>query len=312
MLEAKQLTGSVDAKQAVVDFLTGYSIETTPAGATKIADFRDHLPVGATVYVTHLPGTELIDAIPVAKRLREEGFKPVPHLAARSIIDAAYLDEAMWRFSDEAEVDEVLIIGGGVDNPVGDFSDSMQIMESGILDKYGIKRIGVAGHPEGSPDISDPGIAQALAWKNDFNQRSDAELEIVTQFCFKAEPVISWDRAIRAAGNQLPIRIGIPGIATLRALLSYAKMCGIGASASFLKRQSKNVVRLLKPSAPDQLILDLATYRASDPDCGVKSCHMYPLGGFKRTTAWTNAIANGRITLKSGGRGFDVEVDLSW
>ncbi len=312
MLEATKPNAEVDPRQAVINFLSGYSIETTPAGSTKIADFRDYMPAGATIYITHLPGTELSDSVAVARRLRNEGFNPVPHIAARSIPDAGYLDENVWRLVDEAEVEDVLIIGGGLDNPVGTFSDSMQIMESGILDKYGIKRIGVAGHPEGSPDISDAEIARAVKWKNEFHQRSDANLEIVTQFCFKAEPVIAWDRALRAAGNELPIRIGIPGIATLRTLLNYAKMCGVGNSVNFLKRQSKNVVRLLKPTAPDQLILDLATYKASDPNCGLIGCHVYPLGGTKRTTAWTNAIIDGRIIMKPAGRGFDVDVALDW
>ena len=52
----------------------------------------------------------------------------------------------------EAGVDEVLIIGGGVDQPVGAFDNSLQVLETGLLQKHGIRRVGVAGHPEGSPD----------------------------------------------------------------------------------------------------------------------------------------------------------------
>ena len=73
----------------------------------------------------------------------------------------------------------------------------------------------MAGHPEGSPDITDELIKDALAWKNGFAERTGAELDIVTQFAFEAEPIIAWDRRINAEGNRLPIRFGLPGLATI-------------------------------------------------------------------------------------------------
>ena len=47
-------------------------------------------------------------------------------------------------------VKQALVIGGSRD-PIGKFDSSYQILETGFFD--GIK-IGIAGHPEGSPDIS--------------------------------------------------------------------------------------------------------------------------------------------------------------
>ena len=55
-------------------------------------------------------------------------------------------------------------------------NSSMQVMETGLLDRHGIRRIGVAGHPEGSPDIPDRAVAAAIAWKNAFAERTDADL----------------------------------------------------------------------------------------------------------------------------------------
>ena len=43
-------------------------------------------------------------------------------------------------------------------------------------------------------------IRAALAWKNAYAQRTGAELYLVTQFCFEAEPIIRWDQAIQAEG----------------------------------------------------------------------------------------------------------------
>jgi len=143
----------------------GWSIEVTPAGATKIDSFAACLAPGTTVNVTFLPGSDPLEMVAVTKRLHNEGMKAVPHLAARSLRDADQLDTLLAAYRAEAGVDEVLVIGGGVDKPVGAFDNSMQILETGLLQKHGIMTAGVAGHPEGSPDISEAEIADALAAK---------------------------------------------------------------------------------------------------------------------------------------------------
>jgi methylenetetrahydrofolate reductase (NADPH) len=291
-------------------FLGDFTAETTPFSAAKIENFAEVLRPGTTVYVTFLPGTDFADTISVAKRLKAEGMRPVPHIAARSVPNKAFLEDNLSKLKDQADIDEVLIIGGAVDRPVGEFADSMQIMETGLLDKFAIRKVGVAGHPEGSPDISDAEIARALKWKNDFAERSGAELYIVTQFCFESEPIIAWDKAIQAEGNRIPIRIGVPGLATIKTLLNYAKACGVGQSMNFLKRQARNVTKLMTVSTPDQQITDLARYRAADPACGVIGVHMYPLGGLKKTAKWTYAVTDGHFDMNGKGNGFSVTVDL--
>ena len=297
-------------REDIVNFLADFTAETTPFSAAKVEDFREVLRPGTTVFITFLPGSNFEDTIAVAARLRKEGFNPVPHLAARSIPSAAFLDENLRRLRNEADINEVLTIAGAVEEPVGEFSDSMQVLNTGLIDKHDIKKIGVAGHPEGSPDMSDDAIAAALNWKNDFADRSDAELYIVTQFCFEVEPIIAWDKAMKAAGNTLQIRIGLPGIATIKTLLNYSKACGIGNSINFLKKQARNVAKLMTASAPDKLISDLVKYKRSDPECGVMGCHMYPLGGIKKTAKWTYAVIDGEFAMNPDGEGFSVNKEI--
>ena len=298
------------SKQQIINFLDGFTAETTPGSAAKIPDYRAHLRPGTTVFITFLPGSDFNDTVAVAKRLRDEGMVPVPHFAARSIPNRDFLAENLKRCVDEAGVEHVLTIGGAVDRPVGDFDSSMQLLETGLFDKHGIKSIGVAGHPEGSPDIPEKAVGEALAWKNSFAQRSDADLYVITQFCFEAAPIIAWDKAIQSAGNQLPVRIGIPGLATIKTLLAHAQACGIGPSMKFLRKQALNVAKLMTVSAPDKLVTDLARYQAEDPKCGIKGVHMYPLGGLRKSAAWTYGAVDGNFTMKRGDKGFDVHVDL--
>ncbi len=296
-------------KNNIQKFLNGFTAETTPGSAAKIADFREHLKPDTVVYITFLPGSDFSDTISVARRLRNEGFIPVPHFAARSIPNEKHFDDYLQKIVGEAGIDWVLCIAGAVDKPVGQYTSSMELLDSGLFDKHGIKRIGLAGHPEGSPDMTDESIMAAVKWKNRFSERSDAEMYLVTQFAFEAEPVIAWDRMLQAEGNQLPIHIGIPGLATLKTLLMHARACGIGNSIQFLIKQTRNVSRLMKVNTPDKLVVDLANYQANDPESGITGVHVYPLGGLRRSAKWSYAVANGDFTLDNKG-GFRVNVDL--
>lgn len=303
-------TASAEVESAmqreVRQFMSDFSLETTPGSAAKIERFRDLVRVGTPVYITFLPGSNFDDTVAVAKRLRGEGLEPIPHFAARSIPDRAFLNEGLARVCGEAGVTRALVIGGAVPQPVGEYSDSMQLLATGLFDQHGIRTIGLAGHPEGSPDINDEGIRAALRWKNQFAERTGASLYLVTQFCFEAAPIIAWDRRLQAEGNRLPIVIGVPGLATIKTLMAHAKACGIGPSMSFIAKQAMNVAKLLTVSAPDKLVTELAAYQARDAKCGIRGVHMYPLGGLKKTADWSYAVVDGRFEPNRGRTGFEV------
>ena len=290
-------------KQQIVDFMSDFTIETTPGSAAKIPDYREHLRPGCAIAVTFLPGSDYRDTISTAKRLRDEGFEPVPHIVGRSVPSEQDLVTFLDAVTSEAGVDHVVALAGAVDKPLGPYDSSMALMETGLLDKYNIKKIGVAGHPEGNPDISDNMLKQALDFKNNFANNSDADLYIVTQFVFEADPIIQWDKAIQASGNTLPVHIGVPGLASLKALIGHARACGVGASMKFLTKQARNIAKLLTVQSPDKLIIDLAKYKAEDPACGIKKVHMYPLGGMRRSAAYSYALADGAFDINAKGTG---------
>ena len=282
-----------------------WSIEVTPNGAAKIESFGDCLAPGTSVNVTFLPGSDPRDTIAVAERLHNAGMRPVPHLAARSLRNTDQLEELLLAYTSRCGVEEVLCIGGGVDDPVGDFTATMEVLETGLIQKHGIRQIGVAGHPEGSPDISEDAVAEALVAKNELAARDGLDLYIETQFCFEANIVLDWERQVRAAGNRLPIRIGIPGPATIKTLFRFAQISGIGPSMRFVAKQAKNVAKLMTVQSPHLLIAGLAEGMALDKDCLIRHFHYYPFGGFARTAAYAGAIAEGRVELLPKG-GFDV------
>lgn len=295
-----------DRPRELSALLDDFSVETTPGAAAKLASHADHLRAGTRVYIAHVAGGDYGSVVEVARRLRAEGMTPVPHIPARSIASRDELDLWLARLSGEAGVEDVLAIAGGLSRPFGPFADSMAVLETGLLDRHGIRRIGLAGHPEGTRDIAEPALREALARKNAFRDRTDADLWLVTQFCFNAEAIIAWDKRIRAQGNRLPVHIGIAGLASLKTLVRYARLCGVGPSMRALTRNASNVARLATEAAPDGVLAALARYKATDPDCGIERAHFFPFGGIPRTAAWAYAAAAGRTVFRPDGQGFQV------
>jgi methylenetetrahydrofolate reductase (NADPH) len=278
---------------AMEAFLQGYSIEVMPRTAEKIEDFRTLLPRGTRVYIAHIDGTPIEDMVATAKRLNAEGFPVMPHFPARIIPDRATLADWIARYQGEADVKQALLLGGGVNTPAGEFDSSMQLMETGFFD--GFDRLHVAGHPEGNRDIDKDGgdaiVLQALKWKQDFANRSDAKMAIATQFCFEAEPVIAWVDRLAAEGISLPIHIGVAGPAKLQTLIKFAIACGVGPSLRVLQKRAMDVTKLLLPYEPTDVVAALAAHKAKNPGFGIESVHFFPLGGIKTNATW--ATENG-------------------
>jgi len=305
------MSGHITEKDIIVDFMKSCTVEVTPGGADKIDSFPTLLREDTTVYVTFLPGSDFADTVRIVKRLRAEGMNPVPHFAARSIPNKVFLQENLKMLQGEVGVEEALLIGGAVDKPVGDFASSMDVMQTGLFEEFGIKRLGLAGHPEGTPDFPASEVSKAIRDKNAYAKQTDMSLYIATQFCFEAQPIIDWDKRIREEdGNELPIHIGIPGLATIKTLIRHAQACGVGNSIRVLTKQAANITKLLSVRMPDKLVRDLAVHLAKNPDCGIKQTHLYPLGGLRKSASWMYAVQDGNFELDEKKGGFKITVDL--
>ena len=291
LLNFKRKTEEVVTSSPEVEaFLQGYSIEVMPRTAAKVEDFRALLPEGTRVYIAHIEGTPIEEMVATAKRLAADGYPVMPHFPARIIKDKATLENWIAMYQGEAGVNQALMLAGGVAEPHGDFSDSMQLLETGLFDKAGFKRLHIAGHPEGNKDIDPKGgtanVDAALQWKQDFSKRTDAEMAIATQFAFDAKPIIAWADAVKAAGVDIPIHIGIAGPAKLQTLIKFAIACGVGPSLKVLQKRAMDVSKLLLPYEPNDVIAELAAHKAANPDFNIDKVHFFPLGGIKTNATW--------------------------
>ncbi|WP_146345667.1 methylenetetrahydrofolate reductase [Falsiphaeobacter marinintestinus] len=291
----KDTARDIPVNGQVEAFLQGYSIEVMPRTAAKVEDFRALLPEGTRVYIAHIEGTPIDEMVSTAKRLAEDGYPVMPHFPARIIKDQATLADWIARYQGEAGVDQALLLAGGVNEPHGAFDSSMQLLETGLFDKAGFKRLHVAGHPEGNRDIDPDGsmtnVDDALRWKQKFSETTDAEMALATQFAFDAKPIIAWADGLKAAGIDLPIHIGIAGPAKLQTLIKFAIACGVGPSLKVLQKRAMDVSKLLLPYEPTDVLTELAAHKAANPDFNITNVHFFPLGGIKTNANW--AIENG-------------------
>ncbi|HPQ96067.1 MAG: methylenetetrahydrofolate reductase [Thiothrix sp.] len=290
-----------DPTQAIIGLMNPFSIEITPRGAAKIPDFREHLKPGTRVYVTALPGSDFNETLSTCKRLSDEGMQPVPHFTARSIPDQQTLRDYLDRATSEAGVTAVLALGGADREAAGEFEDSAALLETGLFDRFGIKSIGIAGHPEGSPDIERLFLREYGQRKIRYAELTGADMYMITQFVFEAQPIIDWIERVREEGNQLPLVVGIPGPASLKSLIGHAANCGVGPSITFLTKQAKQVHKLLLLQTPDKLVRDLAQYASTQPQANISGIHLFTLGAFPVTAQWAADVAAGRFELTENG-----------
>jgi methylenetetrahydrofolate reductase (NADPH) len=278
--EAAPTTGGLEP------FLKGYSIEVMPRTAEKVEDFRAILPKGTRVYIANIE-SPIEEMVATAKRIVDEGFDVMPHFPARIIKDKATLLDWVARYKDVG-VRQGLILAGNPAAQVGDFSSSMELLESGAF--TGFERLHVAGHPEGNKDIdpdgSDRMVMEAARWKSAFMERTDAQMAMTTQFCFEAQPVIDWVNRLQAEGIKLPVHIGIAGPAKLQTLIKFAIACGVGPSLRVLQKRAMDVTKLLLPYEPNEILEALAAHKAANPGFGIEQVHFFPLGGIKTNAQW--------------------------
>jgi methylenetetrahydrofolate reductase (NADPH) len=283
----------------VTALMAGFSIEATRPSAADIAAVGV-LARGTRVYLSAVPNRPADESLAAAVQIRAAGLEPVPHVAVRNFASAEALDTFLARLNGEAGVETVLVIAGDRAER-GPFRGALDVIDNGVLRRRGIRRIGIAGYPQGHPRIGNDALNRALADKIAAADATGLAVEIVTQFCFDAGAILDFVARVRGFGFEHAVRVGLAGPTSLTALMRYAGRCGVRASAQGLARRSGLMRQMFALTTPDDLIRTLADAAPADivP-------HFFSFGGIPATARWASAVADGRITLDAAG-GFRVE-----
>ncbi len=279
------MAGKEPAAKPVCALLDHYSIEMTAKDVPYLEEAADVIPKGTKIPVTFLPGETFEMRIAAARRVRELGFLPIPHISARRLHSQEELESFLGGLQREVGTDHAFIVAGDPPQPLGPYEDALSIIRTGLLAKYGIRRVGISGYPEGHPDIGNEKLWQAKREKQAAILERGHDFAVVTQFSFDAEPVLVWLEQVRKAGIQALVRVGVPGPASVKRLLAFASRCGVGASTKVMKKYGMSLTRLLTTAGPDKLIEELAA--GLDPvRHGEVLLHFYPFGGLRTTAEW--------------------------
>ena len=292
-MNAPLASPSLPPAEATASFLGLSSIEITPKQIEKLALLKEKLQPGSRVFIALIDAGDLAGQIEAVRQLKASGFDPVPHVPARFVKDEADLRARIKALAEEG-ASSMLVLGGGAPEPIGQYDAAIQLLQTGVFQANGVTRIGLAGHPEGNPDITkihgEAVLVKALKEKQAYLKAHGLEGFIATQFMFEAEPVAQWARMLRAEGIDLPIFVGVPGPATIKTLVKYAAMCGVGNSARFIRKQALNITKLLTVNTPDEFVAGLAQLHYARPELGIAGPHLYPFGGFDKLFDWLAAV----------------------
>lgn len=265
------------------------SIEISPHDDPLRERLNEFLPPQTTVFVNHAGSVTHHDIVAACVKLRQAGFSPVPHVAARRLASFTQARDFMQRSAGEVGVTDVLLISGDPARAIGPFGDSLDLLATGLVESHGIARIAFAGYPEGHPRIDRHNLDTALHAKIAMARQRGLDVSLVTQFGFEAEPIARWIASLREDGILCPIRVGVAGPATIATLAKFAVRCGIGASLRALGRSQTAFARILTEATPDALI-DAFVAR-EDHSAPIAGLHVFAFGGVRHTAAWLHARA---------------------
>lgn len=264
--------------------LEDFSLEMTGKDVPGLMEAVPLLPKGTRMNVTFLGNEDLEMRLTASKAVLDAGLVPVPHISARRIKSQEMLEEFLSALQAQGTSQNVFSVGGDPHTPEGPYSDSLEVIQTGLLQKYGVEHVSIAGYPEGHPDIKDAELWRVLEGKYATLQEQGLPGTILTQFGFDVDPIVRWIEEVRRRGIQLPIRVGVPGPAGIKRLLTYASRFGVSTSAGIAKKYGFSLTNLLGTAGPDKLISALDA--AMTPEHGDVKLHFYTFGGMKATAEW--------------------------
>ena len=272
----------------IAELLVAGSLELSPRELHRAADVAALLPTGSCIYLPSLPGLPLARTLEAIAAVRAVGLDPVPHVSARRILN----DEEFRSFLKQAVathgVHRVLLLGGDEPKPKGPFTDSLQILESGLLRDSGVKEIGVAGYPEGHPRISN--LSEPFEKKRRLAREQGLGLYVVTQFSFAPNRVVEYCAGLARSAPEVSIYVGIAGPTDPVALARYAQRCGVSASLRALRNLGSGIARLVTHFDPREHLISLARYTEQRQPSNVAGAHIYSFGGAVKTASWMREL----------------------
>lgn len=284
-----------------------FSIEVSASEVAAFVARPERAEAGMEVFVPWPVGESGDTIADACTLLGDAGFTPVPHLPARAFARRAALDALLDRLATVAGVEKVMLVGGDHEAPLGPFASALDVLATGLLTKYGVREVALAGYPDGHRTIAAPVLRTALADKIATARSMGLAPSLVGQFAFEPATVVAWCAHMEAAHADVPIAIGLPGPTRLATLTRYATRCGIEGTLRALQVYRASAAGMLAPVTPDRQLVAAAAHALARPAGRAPlRTHVFGFGSALHALAWMAAVHEGRFALDADGAGFTV------
>ena len=284
------MTTSEATGPALEKLIAKYSVEVTAKDKKGIDAAQQMCTPGTEVFVANLPNDSMDRLVAACTTLGKAGLTPVPHMVARNTASREELDDTLARLVGEAGITRALILGGDRDDPVGPFDASIQLIQTGLFEKHGLKTVAIGIHPETHPRVPDAIMHAAQPVKVREAESRGLEVYLVSQFGFEAQPYIDMARRLRGEGLTNPIRVGVAGPTSTAKLIKFALMCGVGASLRALREKESLAGNMLSGETPEALLRTLAAAQAAEPSLGFDSVHFFTFGALDKSVEFVRGL----------------------
>ncbi len=209
------------------------------------------------IFVTWLPTVGKEAVLAKCAELHAKGMKPVPHIAAFKVKDAA--DARAIADAVRPLTRKVFLIRGNT-HQEGAFSTVEELVATGAFAGF---EIGVGGFPEGnSPLTFEQGI-EILRCKTAYASF------VVTQWSLNEEAIARFLDA-----SPLPVHLGVPNRCSMKQLVRFASVCGIENSVRGMLSNPKNIARFMLGFDPGYIV------KAFQGHPRLAKFHVYAFGNF--------------------------------
>jgi methylenetetrahydrofolate reductase (NADPH) len=276
---------STSISATITDLVVNGNLEYSFSQPRQIREAAELLPRSIAIYVPNLPGKSYTNLLSKLTELKQAGFDPVPHIAARRVPSRQQLKDFLQQANSELGTHRVMLIGGDTENASGPYNDAIELLEDGILADQGINEAGLAGYPEGHPRVKEQLMNEALTHKLKLAAQQGISAEIFTQFCFNPGRIIEYSTRMAKLAPGTPIYVGMAGPTQTKSLLRFAKQCGVSTSLRGLIAMGFNAARLFSNADPSNQLIKLAGYCARH-ETNIIGVHIFSFGGFLTSAKW--------------------------
>ena len=121
----------------------------------------ENVPKDVRLTVTASPAKGQDATVDLTVKLAGHGYSVAPHLSAQQVRDRAHLADLVARCR-EAGITDVFVVGGDPTDTPTEFKHAHDLLVALHELDHGFTDIGIGGHPEGHPAVSEEVLFQAL------------------------------------------------------------------------------------------------------------------------------------------------------